>query len=171
MGKQILGRRANGQSALSTLADNTSVTLDGVHATLGDPAYLFEYEAQGLFGGIDMGDLLAGSGLTFALIRSDLSDSDLDTILSGTVITKEVMNTEIPSRQRLFAIGVMELAAIATQGYGNWKIKFTAPKGGIPFVEGSGWKLVFINRIGVAMTTGGFLMVQRQKHRFAYGGY
>ena len=76
-------------------------------------------------------------------------------------------------RQKLFAMAHIRLIVItsSTDGTFEGELLFKPKsKGGIPFVEGSGWKLVVHNGSGSSLTTGNNIANIRINERFAYEG-
>lgn len=167
---------AHGSGA--SLADNGVVELHNGMATLevDNPVYLFEYEACGQVVNIDDGDFV-GDSLAIALIKSGVSGSQLDADLAGSVLGPEDRGPYTSRQERVFEIAEWELVqydkseADDVMHY-NWKLHFRpGNKGGIPFLGGVGWKLVFINRTGSALpaTPATAIVTNRIKQRYAYG--
>lgn len=170
---QIVQRTSNPGDPLLTLADNVSLTVEAAYASLDEPSYLFEYEASGIIIGITRLDLVDQSGISVCLIRSDLSDADLDAELSAFTMTKTTVGSgRYLEHQRLFAVAALEITDSLDPAGVNWHLHFKPKKrGGIPFNEGSGWQTVVINRTGTALTTGGIIKANLVMARFAFGGF
>ncbi len=172
---QIVDRRISSPFAIGALADQGVLGIDTIYQTLLHKAFLFEYEISGDLSVIDTSEWFTGDGVDIALVQANLSAADLDTILKGAQITDQSMSVDVPSRQRVFAIADKPFNAFNpdTAGSGNyhWSLKFKPKaRGGIPFTEGSGWKVVLINRTGNPITTGSFVDSSRVYQRFAYEG-
>ncbi len=170
---QILNRRTNAAVALATLADDAILSLDTVYAVLTHKAFLFEYRITGSISSALIADWLGERGLTICLTASSLSAADLATILVGAQITDTSMNRDIPERQQLFAIARVELIVITSSTDGTFEFELVfkpRSRGGIPFVEGSGWKCVIINQSGGSLTTGNNIANLKIFERFAYEG-
>ncbi len=173
---QNVTKTVNPADALSTLADNTSVTIETAYSALDEPTFLFEYEASGIIVDLDINnDMMAGNGGSIVLVRSDISDADIDTELSAFTLTKTTKASgRYLEHQRVFEVATLAIEGTPASGIGamNWHLRFAPKKkGGIPFNEGSGWKLAYINRSGSAMTTGALVKANSVRQRFAFGGY
>ncbi len=172
---QIINRRTLTAKLLGTLADGASTNLDSIYGILLHKAFLFEYMAQGTISCNNTGEFFTADGVSIILVQAGLSAADIETILAGAQITDVTQSTEVPSRQRMFALAEIQFNAfnVDAAGAGNfhWRIHFKPrSKGGIPFTEGSGWELKFINRTGGALTTGSNVSTRSIYERFAYEG-
>lgn len=161
--------------ALSTLADNAFLSIDNEYTGLLHKAFLFEYEASGFISAADSGDMLQGDGFAIVLAQQDLSGAEIDTILTGLQITDQDMNIEVPTRQQIFGVATIDWVAFdpfaTLAGTFRWHLHFKPKsKGGIPFAEGSGWRLLLLNRTGSAFATGNQVNVPVIYERFAYEG-
>ncbi len=174
---QIVQRTVPPADALGTLADNTSVVIETAYSNLDEPSFLFEYQGSGYLLNLDRADLTAAGGVTICLVRADISDSDLDTELTPFTMTKTTVGSgRYKEHQRVFAIATMRPVTLPSAGDPGidlkWEISFKPrKKGGIPFNEGNGWKLVLINQTASALTTGALLKAVQVMQRFAFGGF
>ncbi len=170
---QILIRRRQSAQALSTLADDAQVVLDSVYAVLVHKAFLFEYEAFGTISTALIADYMSERGIAIVLASTGLANADLATILNGVQITDTSQSRDVPIRQQVFAIAKIDLTEVlsATDGTLQFHLHFKPKsKGGIPFLEGSGWRMVIINLTGSALTNGNNVANITIKERFAYEG-
>ncbi len=168
---QIINRRI-ADSVLGTLADDASIAFDVIMNTLTHKAFLFEYRMWIYLQTLDFQEWAAEGGISICLHKQGLTAAQLGTILDGAQITDESAAVEIPTRQELFAIGhIKSMTAVSSaQGFMVTELEFQpSSKGGIPFVEGSGWSVSVINRTGGALTTGNLLHAEIYE-RFAYEG-
>ncbi len=167
---QIIARIANPVlNALGTLADNTSVTLDGIHATsLLERKVLFEYESEVVLVTAEISEFPL---MQVCLIDDDVTDTELDTLLKTTIQKNAPEDAAL--QQRLKAIGTLgninlvETTSGATKVSMTYKVHFRAPKG-VPYETAHGWKTVIINRSGGALTTGSFAAGMSSMSRYAY---
>ncbi len=171
---QILNRRTRGVVALGTLADDTTSILDDIYDGLSHKAFLFKYRMWGFIQTLDIGDFFTASGVQICLIKQGLSDAALSGILAGLEITNEGEHVDVPTRQELFAIAEIQWRTHITGGtqfFGDFVLDFQPhSKGGIPFMEDSGWEVVAINRTGSALTAGTQIKPEMILERFAYEG-
>ncbi len=170
---QIVNRRVASAQALGTLADNTSIGIDSIMATLNHKAFLFEYRIKGTISSALVADFLTEDGVSIVLIKSGLLDADIDTILTGAEITDEEMSIQVPTRQQIFGLADIKLTEVVSSTDGTFEFELIfkpKSKGGIPFTEGSGWNLVVINRSGGNLTTGNNVANMTVYERFAYEG-
>ncbi len=151
-------------AALGTLANVTSQEIDARYGgELQDRAVLLAWEGSGEVHGIDLGDM---SGCLIALVDEDITDAEINTIMTTRLDRDDPENVAIG--QKIKAIADVILNGIeSSKGFYRWWIDASFGKG-VPFEEGNGWKLIFYNRSGSALTTGGFVSVARIKRRFAY---
>ncbi len=167
---QILNRRTITAVPLLTLSNNIQIVLDDIYDGLTHKAFLFEYRFRGMLSTLDFSDWQTQDGTEVCLIR--LGTSTLDTILSGAEITDVLEHEEVPERQKLFAIAKLSNWAFitGTQFVCDIELDFKPnSKGGIPFMENSGWLMVVINRTGSDLTTGNIISGSILE-RFAYEG-
>jgi len=172
---QILNRRTVSNAPLGTLANNATIDLDTKYTTLLHKAFLFEYRARGFITSVDSGEFLTDDSCSIVLTQAAVPNLDIDSILEGAQITDQNMNIEVPSRQRIFALADITWLAFdpfaTLAGTFGFDLVFKPrSKGGIPFTEGSGWTLSFINRTGSALTTGSQVHTMGIHERFAYEG-
>ncbi len=174
---QIIQRTVPPADALGTLADNTTLVIETAYSSLDEPSFLFEYQAQGILLSIDRADLVAAGGVSICLVRADISDADIDTELTPFTMTKTTVGSgRYLEHQRIFAVAAMTPYTLPSAGDPSidleWNLHFKPrKKGGIPFNEGNGWKLVLINQTGTALTTGAFVKAIQLMQRFAFGGF
>ncbi len=168
---QIITKTRPAATALLTLADNTILDMMNTMVTLADPAFLFEFKASGSFYAGTLTQLVQG-GDVICLVRSDIDGADLDSELAPDQITR-LETGDYEKHQRIFAVAEWEYASQDANVFvWNWKIHFKPKsKGGIPFSQGSGWKLVIINRQGGAQSTGDFVTTESIMTRYAWGGF
>ncbi len=170
---QIVNKRVNTAQALTTLGDNGIIDLDNKYDGLSHKAFLFEYRMTGTISTALIADYLTTNGIQICLVKAGLSGADLDTILTGAEITDISEHSEVPERQKLFAIAriILRVITSATDGTFDFELIFKPKsRGGIPFMEGSGWEVVVINRTGSALTTGNNIANMVIHERFAYEG-
>ncbi len=170
---QIINRRTVPSVALGTIGNNSTLVLDEVYDGLTHKAFLFEYRMTFSISSALISDWLDEEGISIALIRTGLSATDLDVILSGAEITDALEPTEVPIRQQVFALAQVKLIVItsATDGTFEGELMFKPKsKGGIPFPEGSGWRVLVQNRSGATLTTGNRIANIHIHERFAYEG-
>ncbi len=172
---QIVDRRMLNAVDIGSLADAATLSVDTVMRTLTHKAFLFEYRAQGDISCAATPQFYDQGGITIVLVQQGTTDSEMEYILAGAQITDQNQNIEIPLRQTMFAVAEITFNGfnVDTANAGNftWKIHFKPKsKGGILFVEGSGWELRFINRTGALLTTGSIIRTGSVMQRFAYEG-
>ncbi len=160
---------------LGTLADNATFVLDDVYDDLKHKAFLFEYRAQGQISTIDNGDFFKQDGVDIVLVQHETTGAEIDTILTGAEVTDQNMHELVPANQKLFDLAFIEFVSFDNSAgvAGHWIFDLhfkPSSKGGIPFVEGSGWELRFINRTGSALPDGNGVSIDRIYERFAYEG-
>ncbi len=169
---QIVNRRNRPSVPLLVTANNALLNLDVIYDGLSHKAFLFEYHARGTLHLVDLADMTTEDGIDIVLVRNNLAAGDIDTILTGAEITDRTVSTEVPERQQIFGLAFLEFVEIAARGaIYNWELHFDPKsKGGIPFVEDSGWEMNCINRSGAALTTGTTVLTNWIYERFAYEG-
>ncbi len=170
---QIVNKRTVPSVALGTLGDANGIAIDAIYDGLLHKAFLFEYRMTFTVSSALIADWLAQNGICICLIKEGTSDAELQTILDGAVITDENMHEEVPSRQRLFAIAHVKLLVVTSSTDGTFEgelIFKPRSKGGIPFVENSGWEVRAMNASGAQLTTGNNIANIKIYERFAYEG-
>ncbi len=168
---QIINRRQASVS-LATLADNAILEMDSIMEGLTHKAFLFEYRMKGMIKSLDVLDWVSEFGINIVLVKQDTSGGLINTILNGVQITDESAHIDVPTRQDVFAVADIDWASVVStiDAYLNFELVFQpGSKGGIPFMEGSGWEVVVINRTGAALSTGN-LLFGNVYERFAYEG-
>ncbi len=171
---QIVNRRVAAAALISTLADGSAIEIDSIMKVLTHKAFLFEYKLRAVIATTEIGQWQRAGGFQAVLVDGGISTSEVITILAGAQITDEDAHREVPIRQQLFAIGEVTWNSFETSGldgHGTMELHFKpASKGGIPFHEGSGWKVLLVNNSGAVAVTGDSFGNSVIYERFAYEG-
>ncbi len=170
---QIVNKRTTDSTVLSTLGNGSGTALDDIYATLLHKAFLFEYRAQFIIETDLVADYFDQGGIVVALVKQPTTDAEFIIAVDGAQITDEAMHTEVPLRQNIFALAEIRLVTFisATEATLEGSLSFKPKsKGGIPFVEGSGWQLKCYNNTGSGLTAGNTIGPINIYERFAYEG-